>query len=134
MFILFFDHSSSHCCFGQIKWKSPLFPKHLQIIQIYRKLIHIEEKTWYGCYFSKNCLTYYFTILATFNLVAISTICIAFVLLSFGLVKKKSGHIILFTFLPQLVLTAHLQLEGPHCFPHIAGKVSWTKSFGNKAW
>ena len=73
----------------------------------------------------KNCLSYCFTILVTifftFVLVVISTICVAFVLLSFGLVQK-SGYII-FLYISSSI-SAHLQLEGPHCFPHIAGKVS----------
>ena len=49
-----------------------------------------------------------------------------FLLLSFGLVKKICYSIFLYI---SSSTCAHLQLEGPHCLPHIAGKVSWTKNF-----
>ena len=141
--------------FGQIKWKGPLFQfiEEKNIVlriercyhqyqnptivhdfndDVFKSFPNIPKayphwrKNMIRLLFFKNCLSYHFTILVitilfTFVLVVISTICIAFILLSFGLVQK-SGHIIFL-----LLYISHLQLEGPHCLPHIAGKVSWTK-------
>ena len=147
MFILFFEHySSSHCCFltidctllssnsflpSLLNTKNPTIAHDFND-DVFKSFPNIPKayphwrKNMIRLLFFKNCLSYHFTILVitilfTFVLVVISTICIAFILLSFGLVQK-SGHIIFL-----LLYISHLQLEGPHCLPHIAGKVSWTK-------
>ena len=147
MFILFFEHySSSHCCFLTIDCtllsSNSFLPPLLNIKNptiahdfnddVFKSFPNMPKiyphwrKNMIMLLFFDNCLSWFFHLFDyyfyTCVLVVFSTICVAFVLLSFVLLQKIWSQYIFYI---SSSVFSHLQLQGPHCLPHIAGKVWW---------